>query len=348
MKKTFLLTVAGACALVVSSLTSDACTRAVYLGPSGMTVTGRTMDWREDPRTNLYIFPRGIERQGALTNHTVRWKSKYGSVSAAGYDIGIADGMNEAGLVASLLFLPESDYTRPNDTRPVMGLSIWTQYVLDNFATVSEAVAELRLEKFRIDAPDLPNGVESRLHLAITDATGNSAIFEYIDGNLHIHEGRQYQVLTNSPAYDLQLAVNDYWKQIGGTVMLPGTNRSSDRFVRASFYINAVEQSADPKIAVPAVFSVMRNVSVPYGITTPGKPNIASTRWRSVCDQKDRVYYFEPTLSTEIFWVDFSTVDFTEGAPERKLALSGGEIYSGNAAGHFIPSGKPFQFLFGV
>lgn len=348
MKKTSLLAAFGVCALAVVSLPSDACTRAVYLGPDGMTVTGRTMDWREDPRTNLYVFPRGIERRGALSDHTVFWKSKYGSVSAAGYDIGIADGMNEAGLVASLLFLPESDYTRPNDDRPVMGLSIWTQYVLDNFATVSEAVAELRKETFRIDAPDLPNGVQSRLHLAVTDASGDTAVFEYIDGYLRIHEGRQYQVMTNSPSYDLQLAVNDYWREIGGTVMLPGTNRSSDRFVRASFYINAVEQSADPKIAVPAVFSVMRNVSVPYGITTPDKPNIASTRWRSVCDQKQKVYYFEPTLGMEIFWVDLSTVDFSEGAPEMKLTLTGGELYSGNAASEFRRTDRPFAFLFGV
>jgi choloylglycine hydrolase len=27
--------------------------------------------------------------------------------------------------------------------------------------------------------------------------------------------------MTNSPTYDQQLALNEYWKQIGGTVMLP-------------------------------------------------------------------------------------------------------------------------------
>ncbi len=85
-----------------------------------------------------------------------------------------------------------------------MGLSIWTQYVLDNFATVDEAVAELSKEKFRIDAPDLPNGVKSRLHLAISDASGDSAIFEYVDGRLSVYHGREYQVMTNSPFYDRQ------------------------------------------------------------------------------------------------------------------------------------------------
>ena len=79
--------------------------------------------------------------------------------------------------------------------------------------------------------------------------------------------------------------------------MLPGTNRASDRFVRASFYIHAIPQTADAAIAVPGVLSVMRNVSVPFGITTPDKPHISSTRWRSVANQKDKVYYFESTYS---------------------------------------------------
>lgn len=335
-------------ALSASPLSTEACSRAVYLGPDGMTVTGRTMDWAEDLHTNLYLFPRGLERRGANTDNTIFWTSKYGSLSAAGYDIGIADGMNEAGLVASLLFLPESVYERPGDKRPVMGLSIWTQYVLDNFATVDEAVAELSKQAFRIDAPDLPGGKQSRLHLAVSDPSGDSAVFEYIDGELTIHHGRQYQVMTNSPVYDRQLAVNDYWTQIGGLSMLPGTNRSSDRFVRASFYINAVEQSSDPKIAVPTVMSVMRNVSVPYGISTPDKPHIASTRWRSVCDQKNRVYYFEPTLAMQTFWVDLGAVDLAKGTPERVLRLADGQVYTGDATAEFRPSDKPFQFLFGV
>ena len=325
---------------------SKACTRAVYLGPGDLVVTGRTMDWKEDPQSNLYIFPRGMQKQGGITRNTVKWTSKYGSVVTAGYDIGICDGINEKGLVANLLFLTESTYKRPDDNRPVMGISIWTQYVLDNFSTVEEAVAELGKEVFRIDAPDLPNGSKSTLHLSISDASGNSAIFEYIDGNLVIHESRDYQIMTNSPAYDKQLTLDDYWKQIGGLVMLPGTNRASDRFVRASFYIQALPKTDNYRQAVAGVFSVMRNVSVPLGISIPEQPNIASTRWRTVADQKNRVYYFESTLSPDIFWVDLKDIDFGKG-PVRKLTLTGGEIYAGNTVGKFKES-KPFTFLFGV
>lgn len=342
--KTHLLAALCAAAFALSLRSgADACTRAVYVGPGGMVATGRTMDWREDPLTNLYLFPRGAVRRGALTDDTVRWTSKYGSLSAAGYDIGIADGMNEAGLTASLLFLPESVYERSGDTRPVMGLSIWTQYVLDNFATVAEAVAELGKEAFRIDAPDLPNGVPARLHLAVSDATGDSAVFEYLGGRLVIHHGPQCRVLTNSPSYDRQLAILGYWRQIGGLTMLPGTNRSSDRFVRASFYIGAIPKTEDTRTALASVFSVIRNTSVPLGISTPNEPNISSTRWRTVSDQKNLTYFFESTLYPNVFWVDFRDVDFAPGAPVKMLDLVSGKTYAGNAAERFRDA-APFEF----
>lgn len=323
----------------------EACTRAVYIGPENLIVTGRTMDWKEDIMSNLYVFPRGIQRAGYNKGETVTWTSKYGSVIATGYDIGTCDGMNEKGLVASLLFLPESVYKRLGDKRPVMGISIWTQYVLDNFATVREAVDELKKEIFRIDAPQMPNGSASTLHLAITDNTGNTAVLEYLDGKLEIHEGKEYQVMTNSPKYSSQLAINDYWKEIGGLQMLPGTNRSSDRFVRASFYIHAIPQTPDARIAVPSVLSVMRNVSVPFGITTPGKPHISSTRWRSVCDQKNKVYYFDNVLTPNLFWLDLKEIDFSPKAKIKKLSLTHGEIYAGNAVKDLKDS-KSFVFLF--
>lgn len=339
-----------ACFMVAAAAVTgkaDACTRAVYLGPDNMIVTGRTMDWKEDPQSNIYFFPRGMERRGGKTDNTIKWTSVYGSVVTAGYDIGVCDGMNEKGLVANLLFLAESDYHRPDDKRPVMGLSIWTQYVLDNFATVDEAVEVLGNEVFRIDDPDLPNGAKSTLHLSISDPTGNSAIFEYINGNLVIHHGRECQVMTNSPTYDKQQTLDDYWEQIGGLVMLPGTNRASDRFVRASFYIKALPQTADYRQAVAGVFSVMRNVSVPLGISIPSQPNIASTRWRTVADQKNRVYYFESTLSPDIFWIDLNALDFSADKSVRKLTLTNGEIYSGDAAVK-MQDAEPLSFLFGI
>ena len=326
-------------------LKTEACTRVVY-ECGDMIATGRTMDWKEDPKTNLYIFPRGISRSGGLSPNSIHWVSKYGSVVAAGYDIGVCDGLNEAGLAANMLFLPESVYEKENDERTIMGISIWTQYILDNFATVREAVEDLSKDIFRLDAPELPNGSKSTLHMAISDKEGNNAIVEYLDGSVTIYEGKDYRVLTNSPAYNLQLAVNDYWQQVGGMNMLPGTNKSSDRFARASFYVKAVDQSEDAAKAVPVLMSVVRNVSVPYGISMPDNPFISSTRWRVIADQKNLVYYFENTLPMFMFHVELKSIDFSPGSGERILKLSDGSVVEGDATTRFTRSEKPFSFLF--
>lgn len=323
-----------------------ACTRAVYLGPENTIITVRSMDWMSDLGSNLWAFPRGMQRDGATGPNSIRWTSKYGSVVASAFEAGTADGMNERGLVANLLYLAEAEYVKPSpdDERLPLAISAWAQYVLDNYGTVAEAVASLRGEPFYVVTTMTPDGKKGSLHLAISDSTGDSAIFEYIDGKLVIHHGRQHQVMTNSPIYDQQLALNSYWEQIGGTTMLPGTNRAADRFVRTSFYINAIPKTATNREAVASAFSVIRNASVPLGISTPGQPNISSTLWRTVSDHKNKRYYFESTRSPNIFWVDLEDMDFTAGNPTKKLTLTGGAIFTANTAAQFQPA-EPFKFL---
>jgi penicillin V acylase-like amidase (Ntn superfamily) len=340
-----LLAIAG-CLLI--SQTAEACTRVVFLGPEGNIITARSMDWKVDVGTNLWILPRGIARTGEAGSHSAHWISKYGSVVATGYDISTTDGMNEKGLVANVLWLVESEYPKPDPSKPMLAISIWAQYVLDNFATVAEAIDALQAEPFTVVTASVPGEERlATLHLSMSDATGDSAIIEYIDGKQVIHHDRKYQVMTNSPAFDKQLALDEYWKSIGGAVWLPGTNRAADRFARASFYINAIPKDESPDITVASVFSVIRNVSVPYGITTPDQPNISSTRWRTVSDQKRKIYYFESALTPNTFWVDFKDVDFSsESGKVMKLDLGPNQshVHAGNVVKDFVVT-KPFRFL---
>lgn len=321
-----------------------ACTRAVYFGKQGQTVTGRSMDWVEDMQTNLWVFPRGMKRDGGLGKGSLEWTSKYGSVAASVYEGGTADGMNEKGVVANLLYLAESDYPAADEKRPGVCITAWAQYLLDNFASVEEAVAEVKKDAFRIVSVEAPNGMKGTVHLSISDATGDSAIFEYVEGKLVIHHDKKYQVMTNSPTYDKQLAINEYWKEFDGAVMLPGTVRAADRFARASYYINECLQTADPREAAAAVFSVMRNVSVPRGIRKKGAPNLSSTIWRTVADQKNLIYYYEDTNSPGALWVKLDKIDFEDGSGVRKLTLAGKPNVIGDQSGNFEKS-EPFTFL---
>lgn len=327
---------------------ADACTRLVYQGIDDEVITARSMDWKQDVGTNLWVFPRGMERSGEAGPNSIEWTSKYGSVISSGYDISTTDGMNEKGLVANVLWLVESSYPEYDGSSPGLSIAAWAQYMLDNFASVDEAVKELAKDPFTLVTDRVPG--EDRLatlHLSLSDASGDSAIIEYIDGKRVIHHSRDYQVTTNSPIFEKQLALDEYWQQISGTVMLPGTNRASDRFARASFYVNAVPKTDNPKESLASVFSVIRNVSVPFGISTPDQPNISSTRWRTVSDQKNKRYFFESALTPNTFWVDLDQLDLSEESGKvMKLDLGPNQenIYSGVANGEFKES-RPFKFL---
>ncbi|EHL31114.1 linear amide C-N hydrolase [Legionella drancourtii] len=354
LKKTSLLLCSAL--LLIQIPTVNACTRAVYLGSDNLIITGRSMDWMENMHSSIWVFPKGMQRDGLAGPDSPKWTSKYGSVVTSVYDIATADGMNERGLVMNMLYLAESDYGSAKKGNPPLSVSIWGQYALDNFATVNEAVDAMSKNIFQIIAPNLPNGTPSQVHLSLSDPSGDSAILEYVGGELVIHHGKQYQVMTNSPIYSKQLAINEYWQEINGDVFLPGTSRAADRFARASFliqsiptqissnYIQAVPAQAYTYQAIASVLGVMRSVSVPLGITTPKKPNIASTLWRTLSDQKNMLYYYDSSTYPNTFWIDLKSLNFAPNAPVLSLAVENGEIHAGEVSKLFKPT-KPFDFL---
>lgn len=326
---------------------SEACTRVVYKGPNNTVLTGRTMDFSIEIPANQWIFPRGMARNGEVGDNCIEWVSKYGSVVVSSWDISTPDGMNEKGLVANMLWLVESEYPKFNMEGDKKGLaiSLWAQYVLDNFATVSEAVEALRQESFAIVSDFIPGTDKfTTVHLSISDATGDSAIFEYINGELVIHHDPSYTVMTNDPTFEEQLAITKYWKNIPGKTFLPGSVTAADRFARASFFLDAIPQTDNTRVAVASVFSLIRNVSVPYGFQIEGYPNLSTTRWRVVADQKNLVYYFESALTPNTFWVDLKKLDFSKNANVKKLDLSNNNTYSGETSAEFEKA-QPFKFI---
>jgi len=340
---TGLICTAALCAATVS----DACTRIVYHGANDRNLTARSMDWRQEIVSNLWVFPRGMKRNGAAGPRSVDWTARYGSLAVSGYDISTVDGMNEAGLVTNLQWLVNAQYPDDDGKTPRISVSVWAQYFLDQFATVAEAVDHARNTPLHAATGEVPGqpGRLTTVHLSLSDASGDSAILEWIDGKLQIHHNRAYQVMTNDPPFDQQLAVTSYWKSVPSTSFLPGTSRAEDRFARSSFLINAIPKTDDPRVAAAAVFSVIRNVSAPWGISIGDQPNLSMTRWRVVADQKDKTYFFESVYSPNIFWVDLKKLNFQPGAGVRKLDLGENQrnIMSGETSGRFVKS-QPFAF----
>lgn len=301
------------------------CSRVVFLShDTDIILVGRTLDWRNPIPTNIYVYPRGVEKQSMPSGPRFHWTSQYGSVVAVGYDGGVTEGMNEKGLVMNGLFCKGTIYktSNPSDTvTPVMSMSMFVSYFLDNFATVDEMYTYLSdpANTFAINGQAFDGGTASLLHWGITDATGETMVMEWQDSKLNLYRGRDLRVLTNDPAFPLMQGINDYWKQVNGVNFLPGTVRSSDRFARASFFINHVPDSVDYNTAMSSLQSIMGTVSVPFGYEIQGEPNVSSTQWRSTSDSRGGKYYFKFADSLNTFYVDLNSILLTPGAPILKL-----------------------------
>lgn len=309
------------------------CTRVVWPDANGSVIVGRNMDFHMDLLTNLWKYPRGIERNDGVQGN-LTWKAKYGSIVATAFDLIACDGMNEEGFAGHILWLAESDYGKPEASQTQLSQAVWLQYYLDNFATVAEAVEWTNSSQVAIAQLFDPTGhLVPTLHLAINDASGDSAIIEYTDGKPKVYHSHDYAVMTNSPTYDKQLELVKTVEGLGGETHLPGSTLASDRFARASYYVARQVQPKTQREAIAAMFSIIRNAAQPFRTPDPGKPDASQTIWQVVLDLTNKRYVYSSTTSPNIVWVDFDEVSFAEGSKVLKLDLVSRLALEGGIAG---------------
>ena len=323
--KYLLLSTAVLSSLSIFSPDLDACTRVLHVTKDHTyVVTGRNMDWYLRYPTTFWKFPRGMKRNGLTKANPLEWTSKYGSlalIQTADGQNATADGMNEKGLVANLLYLTETKYPKRDPKIKGLASSIYLQYILDNFATVAEAVEKIKKGDFQIVPVPIPNSEHlPTMHISLSDATGDSAIIEFLDGKTVIHHDKSYQIMANSPVFEKQLALTAYWDEIGGNTFLPGTRKSPDRFVRANYYNKMLPEPKNYREAIASVMSIMRNTSSPFGDPDPNKPNISTTMWRVIDDHKNLKMFYESTVSPSVIWIDMKKLDFSKDAPVEKVS----------------------------
>ena len=331
---------------LISPQKSDACTRVNYHGADSTFVIARCLDWKTPIPTNLYVYPRGIEKVSSDQPGAIKWKSKYGAVYAVGYDGGITEGMNEKGLVVNGLFCKGTVYSNPDtEGRPPMSLAMFVGWLLDLNATTDECVEVLKKHDFNIGGATFDGGTVSALHWGITDASGKSVIVEFDNGEIKINDMGDVYAMTNDPQWPSMSAIINYWDKIGGTHMLPGTVSSPDRCVRANFFAHHVEAVGDQDLAVSIARSILVNSCVPYTYLIQGEPNVSSTQWRSYADIKNRRYFFDIVTNFGIYYVDLKKCDLREGAPILKLDTSKETKLLGDA-NHALTRSKGFTPMY--
>lgn len=290
--------------------------RIIYKTLAEQLVTARSMDC-QDPsaKTRVVVYPRGLLQTGGSMENALTWTSKYGSIFSAFYDGASADGMNECGLVANILKCAEADFGDISATNvPRISISAWNQYFLDNFASVEEAVVAMTTPAFVIDVPVLPNNKVACAHLAISDASGDSAIFAYVEGKLVIT--REKKTILKSISSFKQAAINKYWEMAG-----------DNSHEKATTILD--HKSED--------FSMMRSIAVPYGMANPDHPSISTTMHYTQVDHDAKRYYFESTFKPSVFWLDIANVNLEQGAPIMNVEVSNSGALYGDVSAKLAP-----------
>lgn len=339
---------AVAAAALCNPFSGDACSRIVYHGSDSLFIVARSLDWKTPIPTNIYVYPRGMEKRSSDQPGAITWKSKYGAVYAVGYDGGVTEGMNEKGLVINGLFCKGTVYVnKETEGRPPMSLAMFVAWMLDNYATVDETVAELSRQNFTVSGATFDGGTVSALHWGLTDATGKSVILEFDNGNVKTYDMGDYRAMTNDPQWPQMRAIIDYWNKIGGKNMLPGTVTSPDRCVRGNYFAHHVRATKEADLGVSIARSILYNCSVPYTYEIEGEPNLSSTQWRSYSNTRDLRYYFEVVTNSGIFYVDLNKVDLRPGAKVLKIETTSKEAqdFAGEAS-KLLHKAPPFTPMY--
>lgn len=303
---------------------ADACTRIIYHGDSSLIIIGRSLDWRTPIPTNIYVYPRGMNKQGSDKAGAVTWTSKYGAVYAVSYDGGVTEGMNEMGLSVNGLFCKGTVYDNASTAgRPPMSLAMFPAWLLDMNATTAEVIEVLKKHDFSLSGATFDAGTVSALHWGVTDASGHSAVIEFDNGDINIYEGyTDMLAMTNDPSWPQMQAIVDYWDKKGGHTTLPGTVSSPDRCTRANYFTTHVAKTADADLGVAIARTVLYNCCVPYTYVVDDAPNVSSTQWRTYSNLRDLRYYFDLAVANGLYYIDLHRCDLNRGSSVMKLVTA--------------------------
>ncbi len=336
--------------ILLNTTYSFACTRVLLDNKYGVNI-GRNMDWSDadNAKHKLLVLPRGIERNGEIKDNPIKWKSKYGSLVMTMYNMVTVGGINEKGFNVEVLYLPGSDYGERDTKVPGMFVGMFNQFLLDNFATVSDAISYLKKTKLELVTVILPGSDKpTGLHFALADKTGNSAFIEYVHGKIVIYEGKKYKVLTNQPEYSKQLDNLKKYKGYGGDLAIPGGSTPSDRFVRATYYLDlAIENNTSSK-NYKMLSGIMGN-SAQLNVKNVKPDALAgaessATSYISISDLTNMKMYVSFLENHNAISVNIKQLDFSKNAKEKIFDLEKNRL-QGDITDKFIELNQPFKFL---
>jgi len=315
------------------------CTCLKIKAKDSSVVVARTMEFGVELDSKMTIFPRGYKYKGSAPSEKIglEWEGEYGFVGMDAMGLPyVSDGLNEAGLYVGDLLLPGfaqyQDVPEGEEVNSLAPLDV-AGYLLSTCQNVAEAKEAIKkVFVWAMNVPQL-SGVLP-LHFAVHDTWGNSAVFEYVKGELNIVDN-PLGVLTNSPYFDwhminvrnfVNLSANnipdlklkgDDVVPIGqgsGMLGLPGDSTPPSRFVRAVALTQSVLEAQNAEEATKNAFHVINNFDIPKGFVREerkGQMTYDYTSWLTISNLKEKIYYYRGYDNMKFYRVKLADIDFS-------------------------------------
>lgn len=288
------------CLVVLSGffpLGTEACT-TFCLKDGNAVIFGRSFDFAAG-EGQIHVNQRGVRKTALIAppETPLIWTSVYGSISFNQHGREFPyGGTNEAGLVIEQMMHEDQAGGYPAlDGRHGLEELQWIQYQLDMSATVAQVIgsdAAVRISQASL-AP---------LHFLVSDAHGDIAAIEYVDGRMVVHTGEDLRcaALANT-TYDLSLEHKAKLDAAGSDSSPPRTSSSLDRFATAAAMAEAYDRGTGSP--VDYAFSILDCVST------------GATQWNIVYDPRDQTIHYRTRGNRAIRRLAMNTFDFACPSP---------------------------------
>lgn len=206
-------------------------------------------------------------------------------------------GLNDAGLSCSAQVLggsyPKLDVFK--DNIEAAEFCRWAFEGHDSVAAVKEG-----LKKVNFIGPFLP------LHFALRDATGVSAVVEFVDAEMHVYDDlndgvTSFGILTNDPEFPwhVENVKHLQWKQnmARPSVSMPGSWYPDERYLRLHLVKSGMPQPKSYEEAFMQAASTLNTVTVPMGQQMGTDGSGDHTQFGAIYDHKQGILYWRTELN---------------------------------------------------
>lgn len=270
---------------------------------SGKIYVAKNYDWLVNHGHGYALLsPRNILRiafnPNLKENTPFNWHSKYGSITFSQFGKGFpASGINEKRLVVEILELENAQYPGADPNRGVNEAQ-WAQYQLDNYATTFEVIKNL-------DTLPITKAYIG-VHYLITDASGDTAIIEFLKGKPVAYHGDNLSIaaLTNSPYQDLEKYLSSHTdEKCPASIWRYRT--SENRFCTVAKMLEQYKNT--PIEGTAAAFNILEMASLNgTSYDAYGEP----TQWSIVHNLTENIITFKTRGANKMKTININNIDF--------------------------------------